>query len=229
MRAATRYLRVNIAFVFAGITTGVLDLLNNKSLTFLRRAKSEELASIPLDEVAESLRLTIERSGLHIGEVALHKAAEATEGYAYLTQLVGYNVWKVARRHAVTLAEITADDVARGVMAANKEYESAVLDTALIDLTRPAIEYLYAMCEDPVASATGDTQRAWASGRGMPTHTAASSSPVRLSKPPQQGTLRFDARMRTYLVGKTASASWRGLADSSAGHRPARAFISVCS
>lgn len=34
--------RQNIAFVFAGVTTGVLDLLNNKSLTFLRRAKSEE-------------------------------------------------------------------------------------------------------------------------------------------------------------------------------------------
>ena len=194
--------RQNIAFVFAGITTGVLDLLNNKSLTFLRRAKSEELASIPLDEVAESLRLTIERSGLHIGEVALHKAAEATEGYAYLTQLVGYNVWKVARRHAVTLAEITADDVARGVVAANKEYESAVLDTALIDLTRPAIEYLYAMCEDPVASATGDI----AARLGKRTGDANTYRRILIARQIIEATatgyVAFSMpRMRTYLVG----------------------------
>ena len=65
--------RQNITFVFAGITTGVLDLLNNKSLTFLRRAKSKELASIPIDEVAGALRASIERSGLHIGEEALRE------------------------------------------------------------------------------------------------------------------------------------------------------------
>lgn len=144
----------NIAFVFAGITTGVLDLLNSKSLTFLRRAKSEELASIPVGEVADALQLTIERSGLHIGTEALALAAEATEGYAYLTQLVGYDVWRVARRHAASSTEVTLEDVARGIDIANDEYASAVLDTALADLTRPAIEYLYAMCVDQKASAT---------------------------------------------------------------------------
>ena len=44
----------SIAFVFAGITTGVMDILNGKSLTFLRRAKPEELDAIPLDEVGGS-------------------------------------------------------------------------------------------------------------------------------------------------------------------------------
>ena len=37
----------NIALVFAGITTGVLDILNGKSVTFLRRAKPEELDATP--------------------------------------------------------------------------------------------------------------------------------------------------------------------------------------
>lgn len=147
--------RQNIAFVFAGITTGVLDLLNNKSLTFLRRARSEELASIPVDEVAEALRETIERSGMSIGNAALVRAAEATEGYAYLTQLVGYDIWRVARRHVEASTEVTLKDVEQGVQMANSEYNSAVLDTALADLSRPAIEYLLAMCEDEKASSTG--------------------------------------------------------------------------
>ena len=42
----------NIALVFAGIATGVLDILNGKSVTFLRRAKPEELDAIPLDDLA---------------------------------------------------------------------------------------------------------------------------------------------------------------------------------
>ncbi len=148
--------RQNIAFVFAGTTTGVLDLLNNKSMTFLRRAKSEELANIPIDEVPDALRTSIERSGLRIAAEALETAAVATEGYAYLTQLVGYNIWRTARRHVDVSREITMEDVERGVRTADKEYADAVLETALADLTRPAIEYLLAMCEDEAASSTGD-------------------------------------------------------------------------
>lgn len=147
--------RQNIALVFAGITTGVLDLLNSKSLTFLRRAKSEELANIPINEVSRALKATIERSGLSIGDNALSAMAAATEGYAYLTQLVGYSVWRTARRHADVSLQVNEDDVERGIAAARKEYGSAVLDTALADLTLPAVEYLFAMCEDAGASATG--------------------------------------------------------------------------
>lgn len=56
----------NIALVFAGITTGVPDILNGKSIIFLRRAKPEELDAIPLDEVRDSLRDTIANSGFQI-------------------------------------------------------------------------------------------------------------------------------------------------------------------
>lgn len=151
--------RQNIAFVFAGVTTGVLDLLNNKSLTFLRRAKSEELASIPIDEVAVALKASIERSGLHIEDEALACAARATEGYAYLTQLVGHSVWRVARRHAATSLIISQHDVKEGVQVARDEYERAVLDTALADLTLPSVQYLLSMCVDEGASSTGEIAR----------------------------------------------------------------------
>lgn len=194
--------RQNVAFVFAGITTGVLDLLNDKSLTFLRRAKSEELASIPVDEVADALRETIERSGMHIGDEALSRAAEATEGYAYLTQLVGYNVWRTARRHADESAEITLADVARGVRLANEEYNRAVLGTALADLSKPAIEYLLAMCEDEKASSTG----AIAQRLGKRTADANTYRRILIARQVIEATatgyVAFSMpRMRAYLIG----------------------------
>ena len=75
---------LDIALVFAGITTGVMDILNGKAMTFLRRAKPEELDAIPLDEVAKALRKTIEDSGFTIEKEALEAAARATAGLAYL-------------------------------------------------------------------------------------------------------------------------------------------------
>lgn len=68
----------NVAFVFAGITTGVLDMPNGRTLTFLRRAKAEELGSILLDEVAQALRHTIEKPGLAIDDEALDVKTAAT-------------------------------------------------------------------------------------------------------------------------------------------------------
>lgn len=52
----------NIAFIFAGLTSGVMDLLGEDGPTFLRRAYPEELGTIPTDEVAAALRSTIEKT-----------------------------------------------------------------------------------------------------------------------------------------------------------------------
>lgn len=149
----------NICLVFAGITTGVLDLLNGEGLTFLRRAKPEELAAIPIEDVAMALRETIEQSGLQIEEAALADAAEATHGHAYLIQLVGYYVWRGGRRHAADTTLISRSDAERGIDLARKEFERAVLETAIAGLTKPAMEYLIAMAEDDGASSTMEVAR----------------------------------------------------------------------
>ena len=140
----------NIALVFAGITTGVLDILNGKSVTFLRRAKPEELDAIPLDEVRDSLRDTIANSGFQIEEKALALATDATQGYAYLIQLVGYHVWRTAwlrGRKGDDAIVVSVDDAARGVAAARDEFKSAVLETAITGLPKTAIDFILAMSE----------------------------------------------------------------------------------
>lgn len=144
----------NIAFVFAGITTGVMDLVNGQALTFLRRAKAEELDSIPLDEVSHALRSTIEKSGLSIEDEALSKATEATAGYAYLIQLVGYHVWRMGKRHAQQSKEIDVDDVELGVKEAMRDFNVTVHETALAGLPLRAMEYVVAMSQDAGVSRT---------------------------------------------------------------------------
>lgn len=144
----------NIALLFAGITTGVLNLLNGEGITFLRRARAEELGSIPVDEVAAAMKETIEASGLRVADDALSYAAETTHGYAYLIQMVGYYVWRAGRRHVSSSNLIMLDDAKRGCAEALREFGSSVLGTALAGLTRPAMEYLFAMTKDSAASAT---------------------------------------------------------------------------
>lgn len=102
----------NIALIFAGITTGVLDMLNGEGVASLRRAKAEELASIPAEEVADSFRKTIETLGFMVAQDVLEYMAAKTHGYAYLVQLVGYSVWREARRHADDSLHITQEDAA---------------------------------------------------------------------------------------------------------------------
>lgn len=149
----------NIGLLFAGITTGVLDLLNGKGLTFLRRATIEELTNIPVDEVASAFAKSIRESGLDIDESALEYAAEATAGYAYLIQLVGYYIWREGRRHAAESLIIDGADVERGIKRAVEEYGRSVIETALSGLSKTAVEYLLAMTEDSSASSTAEISR----------------------------------------------------------------------
>lgn len=140
----------NIALVFAGITTGVLDILNGKSLTFLRRAKPEELDAIPLDEVRDSLLQTVEESGFSIDDDALDAATEATRGYAYLIQLVGYHVWRAAwlkGRDGEGPITITLVDAHKGIESALEEFKMAVLETAISGLPKTAIDFILAMSD----------------------------------------------------------------------------------
>lgn len=159
LAVATQHLireKKNIAFVFAGITTGVMGLLNGEGTTFLRRAKAEELGAIPLSEVKDAFRRTIVRNGMQIEEAALDKAAQVTQGYAYFIQLVGYNIWREARRHAGESTDISLEDVGKGARRAIQEFETGTLMAAIDDLPKTAMEYLLAMSEDAAASSTGE-------------------------------------------------------------------------
>ena len=88
--------KANIALAFAGLPSGVMDLINGKALTFLRRAVPEDLAPINQIEIALSLSDSFNATGLSLDGDLLIKSGESNKGYAYLVQLVGYSIWQRA-------------------------------------------------------------------------------------------------------------------------------------
>lgn len=194
--------RRNIAFVFAGLTAGVMNLLDENGPTFLRRAYPEELDTIPVSEVEAALRATFEKNGVRIDEDALASAADSTAGYAYLIQLVGYNIWRAAQvRTGGEFDAVSAEDVEKGVVAARREFERTVLETAIAHLPKTAMEYLVAMAEDTLASSTGEI----ASRLDVPASSLSTTRKLLVSRqiiePTARGYVGFSIPfMREYLA-----------------------------
>jgi hypothetical protein len=70
------------------------DISNDDVLTFLRRANRVELKNIDINLVKADYRNVFRRSGFEISEVSINEAAEATQGFPYLIQLIGYYLWE---------------------------------------------------------------------------------------------------------------------------------------
>lgn len=139
----------DIVLVAAGLPAAVSDLLNDDVLTFLRRAERVVLDDVPLDEVREALRTTITASGRTIDDDALALATEATGGYPFMIQLVGYHVWRRAVQGHINYLSTW-----NGVDDARKRLGSTVHETALADLSAVDRTYLLAMSQDDGRSST---------------------------------------------------------------------------
>lgn len=139
----------NVALAVAGLPSAVSDLLNDDVLTFLRRANREVLKDVPLDDVRRALHETITAEGRTITAEALDEATEATSGYPFMIQLVGYHVWRKAHNDVIDL-----DAVRHGIPAARKRLGSTVHETALADLSAVDRTYLLAMSHDSGRSRT---------------------------------------------------------------------------
>lgn len=146
----------SIALIFAGITSGVMRIIDGKAMTFLRRAMAEELHPIPLLEVADALRRTFEENGLAVHDSELKAMARASAGYPFMIQLIGYRVFRLARRHEAEQACVLAIDVERGVEGARAEYETMVLEVSLNQLSALPIAFLLAMAQDDSSSAISE-------------------------------------------------------------------------
>ena len=155
-----------------------------------------------MGEVEAALRATFEKNGVRIDEGALASAADSTSVYAYLIQLVGYNVWRAAQvRAGMEFDAITAEDVEKGVVVARREFERTVLETAVAHPPKTAMEYLIAMTKDALASSTGEI----ASRLGVPAPSLSTARKLLVSRqiiePTARGYVGFSIPfMKEYLA-----------------------------
>lgn len=140
-----------LALVAAGLPSAVADLLNDDVLTFLRRAHRVELGPVSPDDVALGLARPLDDAGRKITTNALRRAVTATEGYPFMIQLVGDELY---RSTPDVVIDVGAADVA--IPAAARRLGRLVHETALADLSVIDRSFLVAMAHDDSASRMGD-------------------------------------------------------------------------
>jgi hypothetical protein len=118
-----------LAFVAAALPAAVNDLLNDSVLTFLRRADHHHLERVEEDAVREALRKPILNAGRSLTPPALETMVAATQGYPFLIQLVGDQVW----RKATNEGEIDLPSAHAGVYAARRRLGQLVHAPALAE------------------------------------------------------------------------------------------------
>jgi hypothetical protein len=131
-----------ISLVFAGLPSAVSDLLNEGVATFLRRADRINLHEAAIAEVTASYSELFREGGIDVSPELVSQAAEATEGYPFLIQLVGYYLWMEADRAGWALDPTS---VGTAIAAAQRRNTLVVVESALSDISDKDREFLDAM------------------------------------------------------------------------------------
>ena len=144
--------RRDVAMLLAGLPNLAYGLMENQYVSFVRRAFQRTLDPIPIIEVEQAIYDTIHDNGRTIDARALRLAAEATSGYAFAVQVVGYYLW----RQGSDDVPISERDVLEVLPLAGREMENAVIAPTLRGLTPREVQYLQAMAIDEGESSTSD-------------------------------------------------------------------------
>jgi hypothetical protein len=141
-----------VALLMAGLPSQVSMLLNEKSITFLRRASQYHLKKIPQVEVELAIEKTITEGGKTISPEALSMTTQASEGFPFMLQLVGFRTWQASGENTL-IDDISAE---KGIERARQDLTTRVLDATFRDLSEGDISFLTAMMEDSETSRIAD-------------------------------------------------------------------------
>jgi len=141
-----------IGLVFAGLPSAVSDLLNEGVATFLRRADRIDLHAAAVRDVEKSYLRLFAEGGFSLTTDMARRAADATAGYPFLIQLVGYYLWKEAELHP-PLTDATAG---LAIEQAQRRNTRVVIQAALSTASGRDMEFLKAMSADEGDSTTRD-------------------------------------------------------------------------
>jgi hypothetical protein len=141
----------NVALMMAGLPSKILPMFQHAAISFLRRAFLRKLDPIDLAEVRSTIKKTIELSGRQIETRALNKAAESTQGFAFMIQLIGYHAFNQSNRKVISI-----EDVDAGLVDAREDMENMILGASFQDLTGTDRRFLAAMLPDKQESAIAD-------------------------------------------------------------------------
>lgn len=142
----------DVALLMAGLPGQVSALLQDKSVSFIRRAFQRHLRPIGRYDVEEVICETLASKGKTIDDDALAVAVDVTHGLAFAVQLVGYYLWRVSGSN--TNIDLPASE--RAARISRNELVNSIVEPKLSELTQRELEYVTAMAQDEGPSSTSD-------------------------------------------------------------------------
>lgn len=139
-----------VALLMAGLPYKISALLNDESVSFLRRASQYRLGRIEDYEIENAFIKTAESAGKSVEEDALKSATACIEGFPFMMQLVGFRAWEESGNSKT----IGVDAMQKGIELAQRDMISRVLRSTLDELSEGDLAYLEAMLtqDGPVSS-----------------------------------------------------------------------------
>lgn len=145
LQHVTRREQLPVAFAGAALAQIEETLLSDDVATFLQRCSRYDIDRLDSQATAFAIAGPIQQRGGTIDDEALGTAVEATSGYAFMVQLVGFHSWKAAPDPT---AVVTVDDVATGIAEAERRIGRLVLAPTWRSLSDVDRRFLIAMARD---------------------------------------------------------------------------------
>lgn len=117
------------------------NVLNDKVLTFLNRATKIHLGPLDYPSIRSYYASTFERAGFTFTTSILNAAVEATAGFPYLLQLIGYYLFEEAQANSI----ITQSTLERAIADARDDMKTNVFRPTLAALSAGDLEFLNAL------------------------------------------------------------------------------------
>lgn len=143
-----------VSLLMAGLPANVSALLNDETVSFLRRAQVLHLGRIADYEVEEAIRKTVSDNGRNADAEGLRLAVEKISGFPFMMQLVGFRAWDANEFSP----DITKADFETGVRLASEEMRDRILGATYRELSPEDRRFAFAMLEDEGDSAIADLE-----------------------------------------------------------------------
>lgn len=141
-----------VALVMAGLPIDATDLIDDKRVTFLRRARQQYLGLIEDRAIRQAMGATVRSAGKTIEAPALDEAVDASGGFAYLMQLVGYFMWMESGDEPA----ITLEHARYGIKAAQDDFRRGVIEATYREMSAGDKAFACAMLPDEHGSRLAD-------------------------------------------------------------------------
>ncbi len=156
LQHVTRREELPIAFVGAGLPSIDDTVLQDSAITFLQRCSRHEIAELSDAATVTAFAEPIAAHGGRISDDALRRAVEASNGYPFMVQLIGFHSWRAASSDP---PHLKIADVSSGIAEAERRLPHLVLAPMWRSMSGVDRQFALAMAQDDAETSTADISK----------------------------------------------------------------------